>query len=196
MTSTDADHLLALIRDNSDVADLLHSSFEFDVCHTEHGEAVRAASGASLEAIAGDWAGGTFFLCHDEDGRRPVTYASSEGQGGLIADDLKQALEIITGLAVWQDCLKFSGGGSLEAMEAAAVLLDSDRVSDEPDIVEHRARVAAALSLDRVPASELVARLRSAVRTTEPNHVVVTESGDEYESLFGEFVPADNPGWR
>jgi hypothetical protein len=129
---TSTDHLLALIRDTPDVADLLHSSFEFGIFRNEHGEAVRAASGASLEAIAGDWAGGTFFLCHDEDGRRPVMYASSEGQGGLIADDLKQALEIITGLAVWQDCLKFSGGGRLEAMEAAAVLLEEDRVSDEP----------------------------------------------------------------
>ncbi|MGW2648453.1 hypothetical protein ACWC2T_26845 [Streptomyces sp. NPDC001393] len=194
MTSTD--HLLALIRDTPDVADLLHSSFEFGISCNEHGEAVRAASGASLEAIAGDWAGGTFFLCRDEDGRRPVMYASSEGQGGLIADDLKQALEIITGLAVWQDCLKFSGGGRLEAMEAAAVLLEKDRVSDEPAIVEHRAQVAAALSLDRVPVSELVARLRSAVMRTEPDHLVVTESGDEYESLFGKFVPTDNPGWR
>ncbi|WP_189218950.1 MULTISPECIES: hypothetical protein [Streptomyces] len=194
MNSTD--HLLALIRDIPDVADLLHSSFEFGIFRNEHGEAVRAASGASLEPIAGDWAGGTFFLCHDEDGRRPVIYASSEGQGGLIADDLKQALEIITGLAVWQDCLKFSGSGRLEAMEAAAVLLEKDRVSDEPAIVDHRAQVAAALSLDQMPMSELVARLRSAVMRTEPDHLVVTESGDEYESLFGEFVPTDNPGWR
>lgn len=189
-------HLLALIQDTPDVADLLHSSFEFGIFRNEHGEVVRAASGASLEPIAGDWAGGTFFLCHDEDGRRPVMYASSEGQGGLIADDLKQALEIITGLAVWQDCLKFSGGGRLEAMEAAAALLEKDRVSDEPEIVEHRAQVAAALSLDRVPVSELVARLRNAVMRTEPDHLVVTESGDEYESLFGEFLPTDNPGWR
>ncbi|MGW0631985.1 hypothetical protein [Streptomyces sp. NPDC002758] len=194
MTSTD--HLLALIRDTPDVADLLHSSFEFGIFRNEHGEAVRAASGASLEAIAGDWAGGTFFLCHDEDGHRPVMYASSEGQGGLIADDLKAALEVITGLAVWQDCLKFSGGGSLEAMNAAAVLLERDLVRGKPEIAEHRARVAAALSLGQAPVPELLARLRNAVARTEPGHVVVTESGEEYESLFGTFVPPDNPGWR
>ncbi|MEV6181009.1 hypothetical protein [Streptomyces sp. NPDC052015] len=63
-------------------------------------------------------------------------------------------------------------------------------------IAEHRARVAAALSLRRVPVPELVARLRDAVAGTEPGHVVVTESGDEYESLFGTFLPTDNPGWR
>ncbi|MFF3459608.1 hypothetical protein ACFYXH_35985 [Streptomyces sp. NPDC002730] len=193
MTSTD--HLLALIRDTPGIADLLHSSFEFGIFRNDHGEAVRAASGAALEAIAGDWAGGTFFLCHDEDGRRPVVFASSEGQGGVIAGDLRAALEIITGLAVWQDCLKFSGGGSLEAMGAAAALLERDRVRDEPEIAEHRARIAAALSLRQVPVPELVVRLRDAVTSTEPGHVVVTESGDEYESLFGTFVPTDNPGW-
>lgn len=61
------------------IADLLHSSFEFGIFRNDHGEAVRAASGAALEAIAGDWAGGTLFLCHDEDGRRPVVFASSGG---------------------------------------------------------------------------------------------------------------------
>ncbi|WP_405876721.1 hypothetical protein [Streptomyces sp. NBC_00005] len=76
---TSSDHLLALIRDTPGIADLLHSSFEFGIFRNDHGEAVRAASGAALEAIAGDWAGGTLFLCHDEDGRRPVVFASSGG---------------------------------------------------------------------------------------------------------------------
>ncbi|MFG3310001.1 hypothetical protein [Streptomyces wuyuanensis] len=49
MTSTD--HLLALIRDTPDVADLLHSSFEFGIFRIEHGEAVRTASGASLDGL-------------------------------------------------------------------------------------------------------------------------------------------------
>jgi hypothetical protein len=71
-----------------------------------------------------------------------------------------------------------------------------DLVPDEPEIAEHRTRVAAALSLRRVPVPELVTRLREAVTSTEPNHVVVTESGNEYESLFGTFQPTDNPGWR
>jgi len=193
---TSTDHLLALIRDTPGIADLLHSSFEFGVFRNEHGEAVRVSSGAALEAIAGDLAGGTFFLCHDEDGHRPVVFASSEGQGGLIADDLKAALEIITGLAVWQDCLKFSDGGRSEVMEATASLLEGDLIRDEPKIAEHRARIAAALSLRQVSVTELVSRLQSAVARTEPGHVVVTESGDEYESLFGTFLPTDNPSWR
>jgi hypothetical protein len=27
-------------------------------------------------------------------------------------------------------------------------------------------------------------------------HVVVTESGDEYDSLFGALLPIHNPAWR
>jgi hypothetical protein len=49
--------------------------------------------------------------------------------------------------------------------------------------------------LRQVPVPELIARLRDAVTSTETGHMVVTESGDEYESLFGTFLPADNPGW-
>ncbi|MGW6404954.1 hypothetical protein [Streptomyces sp. NPDC055134] len=84
----------------------------------------------------------------------------------------------------------------MEAKEAAAALLERDLVRDEPEITEHRARVAAALSLRWVPMHELVARLRDAVTSTEPHHMVVTESGDEYESLFGTFLLTDIPGWR
>ncbi|GHB47409.1 hypothetical protein GCM10010377_42730 [Streptomyces viridiviolaceus] len=60
----------------------------------------------------------------------------------------------------------------------------------------HRARVATALSLRRVSVPGLVARLRNAVASTGPGHVIVTESGDEYESLFETFLPTDNPGRR
>ncbi|WP_433019814.1 hypothetical protein [Kribbella sp. CA-294648] len=185
-----------MIRDTPGLADLLDSSFEFSVSRNEHGEAVRVASGASLEAIAGDGSGGTFFLCRGGDGHRPVVFASSEGQAGLIADDLQAALEIITGLVAWQDCLKFSGGGSLDAMEAAHRLLERDMVSEEPEIATHRARVAADLALRDVPVPELLARLRDAVARTEPDYLVVSEAGDEYESLFGRFRPSDNPNWR
>ncbi|MFB6627123.1 hypothetical protein ACFCWD_23415 [Streptomyces sp. NPDC056374] len=41
-----------------------------------------------------------------------MVFASSDGAGGLIADDLVDALEITIGLA-WQDYLGFSGGGDL-----------------------------------------------------------------------------------
>jgi uncharacterized small protein (DUF1192 family) len=192
---TSTDHLLGLIQDTPGIADLLRSSFEFDITRKDHGEAVLLASGASLEGIAGDWSGGTFFLCRDDDGRRPVVFASSEGQAGLIADDVTAALEIIIGVA-WRDSLTFSGGGSVEVMQASAEHRESALANDEPEIAKHRARVAAALSLRLAPVPELVARLQEAVSRTEPNHVVVTESRDAYESLFGTFLAPRSGGWR
>jgi hypothetical protein len=46
---------------------------------------VRLRSGARLDAIAGDGAGGSFFLCGEGDEERPVLYASSEGEAGHAA---------------------------------------------------------------------------------------------------------------
>src|SRR5215212_3725974 len=104
-----SDHLLDLIHNTPDIHKLLRSSFGFDIGRKRCGDGLRLASGAPLEPIAGEFAGGAYLLCAEEDGRQPVVFASSEGQGGLIADDLADALEIIVGLA-WQDCLGFSGG--------------------------------------------------------------------------------------
>ncbi|WP_405827089.1 MULTISPECIES: hypothetical protein [unclassified Streptomyces] len=112
---TSSDHLLDLIRNTPEIDLLLRTSFGFDIGRKYHGEGLRLASGAPLEPIAGESAGGAYFLCAEEDGRRPVVFASSEGEGGLIADDLADALEIIIGLE-WRDCLGFSGGGDVEVM--------------------------------------------------------------------------------
>jgi hypothetical protein len=101
---------------------------------------------APLEPITGDFTGGTYFLCGEEGGRRPVVFASSDGEGGLIAADLPDALEIILGLQ-WRDCLGFSDGGDVEVMLASAQHLERYLAMDNPEIAEERARVDAALSL-------------------------------------------------
>ncbi|MFJ8827768.1 hypothetical protein ACIREE_39285 [Streptomyces sp. NPDC102467] len=112
---TSSDHLLDLIQTTAEIDLLLRSSFGFDIHRKHYGEDFRLASRAPLEVIAGESAGGTYFLCAEQNGRRPVVFASSEGEGGLLADDLADALEIIIGLE-WRDCLTFSGGGDVEIM--------------------------------------------------------------------------------
>jgi hypothetical protein len=114
---TPCDRLLCLIQDTPDIERCLRS-FGFDIQRKRYGDGLRLASGAPLEAIAGESAGGAYFLCPEKNGRRPVVFASSEGQGGLFADDLASALEIIIGLA-WQDCLGFSGGGDVQVMQVS-----------------------------------------------------------------------------
>ncbi|MGW5064362.1 hypothetical protein ACWEQ2_45095 [Streptomyces sp. NPDC004096] len=106
--------------------------------------ALRLASGAPLEPIAGNFTGGSYFLCAEEDAHPAVVFANSEGAGGLIPDDLASALKIIIGLK-WQACLGFSGGGDLEVMQPSAQHLERHPDRTHPEIAEERAHVTAAL---------------------------------------------------
>jgi hypothetical protein len=112
---TSSDSILDLIRQDRGLAELLWSVCEFDLTRGDHGEPVSLSSGLPLDGVAGDFTGGTFFLCGDRSTTRPVLYASSEGQAGLVGGSLAEALEIMVGLPCWWDCLKFSGGGDLAA---------------------------------------------------------------------------------
>ncbi|MFE7329393.1 hypothetical protein ACFU8W_31305 [Streptomyces sp. NPDC057565] len=193
---TSSDHLLGLIQNTPEIDLLLRSSFGFDIGQKHYGDGLRLASGAPLEPIAGESASGAYFLCAEQDGRRPVVFASSEGEGGLIADDLADALEIIIGLA-WQDCLGFSGGGDVEVMQVSAQQLEQSRDKYDPEIFKEGVRVAAALSLRVLPVPELVIRLQEAASKTEPpDYVVTTEDGDAYDPPFGEYSEPRHGGWR
>jgi hypothetical protein len=194
VTSDDA--ILHSIRLDAGLAELLRGVCEFDLTRGDHVEPVRLSSRLALEGAAGDFAGGTFFLCGERSAVRPVLYASSEGQAGLIGRGLAEALEIMVGLPSWQDCLKFSGGGDLAVMQTAAEDLARDQFRDQPEIGAQRIRVATALSLGLAPVWVLLARLHDAVAGTVPDFVLLTaEPSEEYESLFGDWLPSSNPSW-
>lgn len=190
------DDILDAIRQDADLAELLWHVCEFDLSRRDHGESVRLSSGLALEGIAGDFTGGTFFLCGERSETRPVLYASSEGQAGLIGRCLGEALEIMAGVPSWRDCLKFSGGGELAVMQTAAEHLNRDELSDQPEIRSQRIRIATALALDLAPVPTLLARLRAAASGTAPDFVLTIETGDEYETLFGPWLPSRNPAWK
>nr|MDT0521824.1 hypothetical protein [Streptomyces sp. DSM 41633] len=190
-----SDSLLDLIQTTPEIDLLLRSSFGFDIHRKRNGDGLRLASGAPLEVIAGEFAGGAYFLCAEENGRRPVVFASSEGEGGLLADDLADALEIMIGLE-WRDCLSFSGGGDVEVMQVSAQHLERSRDKYNPDIDDEAAQVAAALSLRIVPVAELVIRLQAAASKTEPDYVVTDDDGQAFDPPFGEHVEPRHGGWR
>ncbi|WP_329613303.1 hypothetical protein OG244_08330 [Streptomyces brevispora] len=192
---TSEDDILGLIGQDPDLAELLWHTCEFDLTRGDQGEPVRLSSGRALEGIAGDFTGGTFFLCGERGTNRPVLYASSEGQAGLIGRTLTEALEIMVGLPSWWDCLKFSGDGDLTAMQSAAEHLARDLVGDQPEIGAQRAKIATTLSLDLAPVPVLLARLRDAVAGTTPDFVLTVETGEQYETLFGSFLPSRVPSW-
>ncbi|MGW0836627.1 hypothetical protein [Streptomyces prunicolor] len=188
--------ILDSIRGDSGLAELLWSVCEFDLSRGDHGEPVRLSSGLALEGVAGDFTGGTFFLCGDGSADRPVLYASSEGQAGLIGQSLTEALEIMVRLPSWWDCLKFSGSGDLTVMRTTADHLRHDELEDQPGIDARRAHLAAALGLELGSFSALLTRLHAAVSATTPDFVLTAEAGEEYEPLFGPWLPSRNPAWR
>ncbi|MFK8912550.1 hypothetical protein [Streptomyces sp. YS-3] len=189
------EELLARFREHPDLSESMYALCGFDMSCRDHGETLTVSSGVPVEGFAGDDVGGTYFLCGDPGQQRAVVYASPEGEGGLIADSLTDALRVIIGLPGWQDCLRFSGGGSLTAMRAAAAYLENDLRRVEPHLTARRARLADALSLDLPPVHLLLARLRDAVERTSPSYVLKTARGALCTSLFGTLTPADNPGW-
>ena len=189
------DEILERIRQDLGLAELLWEVCEFDLARGDHGEPVLLSSGHAVEGIAGDFTGGTFFLCGERRSIRPVLYASSEGQAGLIGHSLAETLEVMIGLPCWWDCLKFSGGGDLVTMQSAAEHLQRDELRDQPELGAQRVQLAIALSLDLATVPLLLARLRDAVAGTAPDFLLTVETGEEYESLFGPWLPSRNPSW-
>lgn len=65
---TSSDHLLDLIQTTPEIDLLLRSSFGFDIHRKHYGDGFRLASGSPLEVIAGESAGGAYFLCGEQNG--------------------------------------------------------------------------------------------------------------------------------
>ncbi|MER6827406.1 hypothetical protein ABT352_15590 [Streptosporangium sp. NPDC000563] len=169
--------LLDLIRRTPAAAELLIWPFDFDVSRTDHVEVVKLASGDALEAIAGDGAGGTFFLCGDEVEQRPVLFADSEGQAGLIGRDLGAAIQLIVRVPYWKDCLARASGG-LEAMRSVVPELEREYGDDRIDLDVCRASLAGWLTLNLPPTADVLARLLETVAL--PGFVLLNEWGDAY----------------
>ncbi|MCX5318080.1 hypothetical protein [Streptomyces sp. NBC_00154] len=191
----DSIDLLQRIDENRELSALLADAFEFDVRRKMGSESPRLASGLPLEGIAGDFTGGMFYLCGTTDNPRPVLYASSEGDAGIIATDLSEALALVVGFPYWRDSLKYSAGGDLDAMESATAFLCRDMIVNRPAIGTEQSWTAESLCVPLETPSVLVARLRAAVKSAGPDFAFIDETG-EYGSLFGPFSPSRNQRWQ
>lgn len=162
------DRLLELLRTRPDLAELAAFPFNFDVERAYHVEAVHLASGASLEPIAGDDTGGTYFLC----GGAAVLHASSEGDAVLLADSVGEALEGLIRLPWW--CEDVSAGLDEDGLLAAVRAADDEaREEFAPDLHARRAALLGGLGLPDRPLAELVAMAESAAGRTEPDYVLL-----------------------
>jgi hypothetical protein len=152
---------------------------DFDITRRDPVEDVRLPSGLALRPIAGDGAGGTFFLCGEPgDAERPVLFADSEGQAALIGADLAEAVELIVSCPMWWRDVR--PGVSPEE-------LDAEVRADHPDLDREREELAAALGLTPPPVEEVIARLRRTAARTAPDFLPYVDDDDHepYEPLFG-----------
>ncbi|MER5501175.1 hypothetical protein ACFYXP_36695 [Streptomyces sp. NPDC002466] len=162
------DPVLELLRSRPDLAELAAFPFNFDVDRAYHVEEVHLASGASLEPIAGDDTGGTYFL----SGGTAVLHASSDGCASLFADSVGDALQMLVRLPWW--CEELSDGMDEEALLAAVRRADEEaREEFAPELDEQRAALIGGLGLPDRPLTELFALSESVTRRTEPEHVLL-----------------------
>lgn len=136
-------------------------------------------------------AGDIFTFCPVEpDGHTPVLYVTSEGRADVIAGDLYELMQIMVALPYWGDLLKFSGGGQLEAMRKAAMLLEEEYLDDDLDYAKYRETISTKLRLEPLP--DPVATLYNNVRAYEGRIIAESPEGDTFETLFNTFTYS---GW-
>ncbi|MGW4464298.1 hypothetical protein [Micromonospora sp. NBC_01796] len=173
---------LTLITTTPWLADLLASLCDLDFSRTEHGpvEPVRLAGGEPLEMFAGDASGGAFLFAGSGGEERPVVYAGSEGEGGLIAIGLADALAAVIELPSLHDALSLpygtDGGAALrERLDEA----EREIREDWPDLDAQRARLRDALHLP--PPDGVLERLHAAA--ADHAYLPVSEHGT-YEPML------------
>lgn len=172
--------LLERVHSTPAIAKLL-TDFDFDVDRVAAGppEPVHLAGGEPLEMVAGDASGGAFMLVGTGD-ERPVLYAGSEGEGGLIATSLRDALALIASVSSIHDATAGRWGDDGAAVLAMLAEADQELREDWPELDQDRQRLREALDL---PAGEgLVEALHrlAADETYRP----ISDAGDRYESML------------
>jgi hypothetical protein len=140
-----------------------------------------------LECIAGDGAGGCFYLWHAQrrGDRVPVVYLSSYGEASRFADDFADALTIVAAFpGYWGDMLVAACKGG-DRVARAVAHYEADL---EPEYAEARAELCDLLGLDPASAS---AKLVAAVGA-EPPFAPQLES-DEGQTPAGSFAARPYP---
>ncbi|MEW2139510.1 hypothetical protein AB0892_23490 [Streptomyces sp. NPDC005409] len=171
--------LIAAVREQEEAARFVAWPGDFDLDRGDHVEEVHLASGAGLEAFAGDGAGGTYFFCGDGGEERPILYADSEGGAALVATGLPELVRLLLVVPWWRDCQAFTDEESRE--------LEAEYLEDMPDLATRRDRAAAALDLGfGLPSpAEVLARLREVATGLGEDFVLIfTPEGHPYEPLF------------
>lgn len=178
--------LIQQLREDRRLRDALEESFDFIVQPPTYDISwCRIDPTDRVEPIASDASGGAFIL-YGPDER--VIHVTSEGQGGVVARDLREFLTILVTYPYWFDLLKFSGGGKLEEMKASVQPLEEQSEEYTPNLERHRHLLTEQLALRKDP--EVITALHDAVRQLGREVRIVGPDGSEYDSLFNKFSAA------
>lgn len=162
---------------------------DFELCDNfEEEQAFEIAGGQRCKLIGCDGAGGRFFILpqntNDENG--PVLYVSSEGQAGIIAENLEKALQLMVALPYWRDCLKFSEGGNLSSMKEARKNMELSYKDEWTGLDARRKAVCKELGISE--AKTALEDLHKIVTApSEKLKVISSEDGNDYGDLLGGF---------
>ncbi|WP_436533599.1 hypothetical protein [Actinoplanes sp. HUAS TT8] len=174
------------------ITDLL-ALFDFDVSRHAAGpvEPVTLPGDAALEMIAGDGSGGAFFLV-GSGADRPVVYVGTEGEGGLVAHSLRDALALVVGLPSLHDATAIpvhqDNGARLLAYLSKA---DEYLREDWPDLDQDRTRLRE--TLDLPDAYELLPGLHAAA--ADSRYRPVNGQGVPYRAMV-DGVAEEDPAPR
>lgn len=159
-----------------EVQDPDHDASWFDTAPLQPFEVVAARGSGCVYALTGI--------------QRHVLFVTFEGQAGIIAEDLKECLELVIAYPYWQDILRRSEGdpealrrifrGDLEEFEEEAL-------DDNPEIEEFRPLLRKQLGLGK--AAESAKRLHHAVTVLGAGVIVRTPDGNPCEPLVSAFKP-------
>jgi hypothetical protein len=180
---------LSDIAANPDIREKIFSICDIDpVVDPGEGAWITIDGATDFTVIARDGAGGLFVVTRSSP---RVIYASSEGEAGVIADDLVSFMALVVTCPYWQDLLKYSGKGkSAEEMRRAAPFLESSRIDDEEEFAEAREFLMSELGISAPP--DLIGALYRSASTP----IDLRFHGQPATSLFGRFTIDDNPFFR
>ncbi|MEJ3750504.1 hypothetical protein WEI85_45510 [Actinomycetes bacterium KLBMP 9797] len=172
--------LLERVRSTPWLAKLL-TDFDFDIDRVANGpaEPVHLASGEPLEMVAGDASGGAFLLVGSGE-VRPVLYAGSEGEGGLIATSLRDALALIAGVSTIHDAFAAPWGDDGTAVRSSLAEADRELREEWPELDEDRRRLREALDLPAVHGP--LERLHELA--ADERYRPISDAGDHYEPML------------
>ncbi len=166
---------------------------DFDVSQTKEDMSwVKLSPNQPYKLLATEGSGGVYLAYGDSIlEKRPILYASSEGQSGKIANNLTEFLSILMAIPYWFDLLKFSGNGSLKEMCKTACFMEKEYNEEHPELQHIIKSITKYLNIPDL--ENPIEVLHNRVNATDCT--LVADDGWKYETLFNSFTSSDNPDW-